>query len=210
MERATGRLQAEYRMLARDAVWSMSLGEYLDHGRYSLPFRDWYLVPMAAAIWSSPPRDILDFLPPTFAPSPQPRLLRIADRRSGAPFAPHLRPEDRAGLATCASHPGRSGVARRQSPTAGGRALSTMTRSSSPAIAIRRCGCSRCLAAGARALGRPTSRTAWSCTPRLLPHCAARGPRNFPPSPKMAASGWQEYLINKSAAAAVRRARDRR
>ena len=54
------------RMLAADAVWSISLGEYLDHSRYSTPFRDWYLVPMAAAIWSSPKRDILDFPLPTF------------------------------------------------------------------------------------------------------------------------------------------------
>ena len=46
--------------------WSMTLGEYLDAGRYSLPFRDWYLLPMAAAIWSAPRRDILDFPLPTF------------------------------------------------------------------------------------------------------------------------------------------------
>ena len=68
-------------MLARDSVWSISLGEYLDHGRYSLPFRDWYLVPMAAAIWSSPRRDILDFPLPTFARFCHNHgLLRIADR----------------------------------------------------------------------------------------------------------------------------------
>jgi predicted NAD/FAD-binding protein len=53
-------------MLARDTVTAMSLGEYLAHGRYSAPFRDWYLVPMAAAIWSAPRRDILDFPLPSF------------------------------------------------------------------------------------------------------------------------------------------------
>jgi predicted NAD/FAD-binding protein len=69
------------RMLAADAVWSISLGEYLDHGRYSTPFRDWYLVPMAAAIWSSPKKDILDFPLPTFARFCHNHgLLQIADR----------------------------------------------------------------------------------------------------------------------------------
>jgi predicted NAD/FAD-binding protein len=53
-------------MVARDTLWSISLGEYLDNGRYSHPFRDWYLLPMAAAIWSSPKKDILDFALPTF------------------------------------------------------------------------------------------------------------------------------------------------
>jgi predicted NAD/FAD-binding protein len=49
-----------------DRVWSVSLGEFLDAGGYSNVFRDWYLVPMAAAIWSSPSRDILDFPLPSF------------------------------------------------------------------------------------------------------------------------------------------------
>jgi len=49
-----------------DRVWSVSLGEFLDAGSYSKVFRDWYLVPMAAAIWSSPSRDILDFPLPSF------------------------------------------------------------------------------------------------------------------------------------------------
>ena len=47
-------------------VWSISLGEYLDAEGYTAPFRDWYLLPMAAAIWSSPQREILDFPLPTF------------------------------------------------------------------------------------------------------------------------------------------------
>jgi predicted NAD/FAD-binding protein len=46
--------------------WSITLGDYLEAGRYSVPFRDWYLLPMAAAIWSAPRRDILDFPLPTF------------------------------------------------------------------------------------------------------------------------------------------------
>jgi uncharacterized protein len=69
------------RMIKADAVWSISLGEYLDHGRYCAPFRDWYLVPMAAAIWSSPPKDILDFPLPAFIRFCHNHgLLQIADR----------------------------------------------------------------------------------------------------------------------------------
>jgi predicted NAD/FAD-binding protein len=50
----------------RGRVWSVSLGEYLAAEHLSPSFRDWYLLPMAAAIWSSPRRDILDFPLPTF------------------------------------------------------------------------------------------------------------------------------------------------
>jgi predicted NAD/FAD-binding protein len=53
-------------MVGRGDVWSISLGEYLDAEGYSVPFRDWYLLPMAAAIWSSPKNEILDFPLPTF------------------------------------------------------------------------------------------------------------------------------------------------
>ena len=68
-------------MIARDAVWSISLGEYLDHGGYSKAFRDWYLLPMAAAIWSSPRKDLLDFPLPTFVRFCHNHgLLQIADR----------------------------------------------------------------------------------------------------------------------------------
>jgi predicted NAD/FAD-binding protein len=50
----------------RGDVWSVSLGEYLEAEAYSIPFRDWYLLPMAGAIWSSPRRAILDFPLPAF------------------------------------------------------------------------------------------------------------------------------------------------
>jgi predicted NAD/FAD-binding protein len=43
-----------------------SLQALLDHHRYSNVFRDWYLLPMAAAIWSSAPSDILKFPATTF------------------------------------------------------------------------------------------------------------------------------------------------
>jgi predicted NAD/FAD-binding protein len=46
------------RLLAGDA--DPDLGAYLDAHRYSLPFREQYLVPMASAIWSMPPARVLD------------------------------------------------------------------------------------------------------------------------------------------------------
>ena len=39
----------------------ISLGDFLDQGRYSVPFRDQYLIPMGAAIWSTSPAKMLDF-----------------------------------------------------------------------------------------------------------------------------------------------------
>lgn len=38
-----------------------TLGEYLAQGRYGEAFRDEHLIPMASALWSSPPRAVLDF-----------------------------------------------------------------------------------------------------------------------------------------------------
>ena len=62
-------------------LWSISLGEYLESENYSVPFRDWYLLPMAAAIWSAPRKDILDFPLPTFVRFCRNHgLLQITDR----------------------------------------------------------------------------------------------------------------------------------
>lgn len=44
----------------------VSLGAYLEQGRYSTGFRDWYLLPMAAAIWSCPTGAMLDYPLATF------------------------------------------------------------------------------------------------------------------------------------------------
>ncbi len=49
-----------------DRGCAVTLGEYLDSGRYSASFRDWYLLPMAASIWSVPLRAVLDFSLPSF------------------------------------------------------------------------------------------------------------------------------------------------
>ena len=38
-----------------------TLGEYLDAHRYGVAFRDEHIVPMASALWSSPPDRVLDF-----------------------------------------------------------------------------------------------------------------------------------------------------
>ena len=52
--------------LARALETKISLGELLKQGGYHERFQNHYLVPMAAAIWSSSPSDILDFPASTF------------------------------------------------------------------------------------------------------------------------------------------------
>lgn len=65
----------------RGRVWSVTLGEYLTAANYSVPFRDWYLLPMAAAIWSAPRKDILEFPLPTFVRFCRNHgLLQVTDR----------------------------------------------------------------------------------------------------------------------------------
>ena len=54
------------RLHRQAAVPSMSLGEFLAAGGYGARLRDWYLLPMAAAIWSAPRREILAFPLPAF------------------------------------------------------------------------------------------------------------------------------------------------
>ncbi len=66
-------------------IWSeqrrVSLGQLLDSHGYSEWFRSWYLLPMAAAIWSSKPAEILDFPASTFLRfCINHRLLQVADR----------------------------------------------------------------------------------------------------------------------------------
>jgi len=45
----------------------LSLGEFLTRNGYSREFRDWYLLPMAAAIWSCPTEQMLAYPLATFA-----------------------------------------------------------------------------------------------------------------------------------------------
>lgn len=58
-----------------------TLGEFLVRGNYSSEFRDWYLLPMAAAIWSCPTRAMLDYPFASFARFFRNHgLLQLADR----------------------------------------------------------------------------------------------------------------------------------
>ncbi len=54
-----------YRQAPRDAALcddqEISLGEYLDRGRYGMAFRDDHLLPMASAIWSATPDEMLSY-----------------------------------------------------------------------------------------------------------------------------------------------------
>lgn len=61
------RFNRETTRLARDhAAPDISLGEYLDQHQYGEAFRYWYLVPMAAAIWSCPTQQMLAYPVSTF------------------------------------------------------------------------------------------------------------------------------------------------
>lgn len=59
--------RAASRDLREDRFGSRSLGEYLDSGGYGEYFRSNYLLPMGAAIWSTPAEDMLAFPAVSFA-----------------------------------------------------------------------------------------------------------------------------------------------
>ncbi len=54
-----------YRQAPRDQdlmdIQRLSLGDYLERGRYGDAFRDHHILPMASAIWSAPPAEILAY-----------------------------------------------------------------------------------------------------------------------------------------------------
>lgn len=61
------RFNRETTRLARDhSAPDVSLGAYLDANGYGAAFRDWYLLPMAAAIWSCPTQQMLAYPLSTF------------------------------------------------------------------------------------------------------------------------------------------------
>jgi predicted NAD/FAD-binding protein len=60
------RFNREARALAAGAAADESLGQFLARRRFGTALRDWYLLPMAACIWSCPPRQMLDFPLATF------------------------------------------------------------------------------------------------------------------------------------------------
>jgi len=55
------RFNREAALAADNSHDHTSLREFLDRSGYSAEFRDWYLTPMAAAIWSCPARTMLEF-----------------------------------------------------------------------------------------------------------------------------------------------------
>jgi len=67
MLRDLKRFNRETTRLAREhSAPDLSLGEYLDRHAYGEPFRNWYLLPMAAAIWSCPTAQMLAYPLATF------------------------------------------------------------------------------------------------------------------------------------------------
>lgn len=58
--------KAATEMATRGTAPDMTLGDYLDASGYGAVFRDRYLLPMAAAIWSCPTRAMLDYPLATF------------------------------------------------------------------------------------------------------------------------------------------------
>ncbi len=101
-------------LLARRRVCQQGpLGEFLARGRYSATFRDWYLLPMAAAIWSCPTRrdarhaarHVRALLPRTTA------CCRSSTDRSGAPSRA-------AAATTCARSPPSSTTSASRTPVA--------------------------------------------------------------------------------------------
>jgi predicted NAD/FAD-binding protein len=50
----------------RASSGDLTLGQFLDSNRYGLPFRRWYLLPMAGAIWSCPLETMLGYPAATF------------------------------------------------------------------------------------------------------------------------------------------------
>lgn len=55
------------RELLRSRLATLTLGAFLDRFRFSTRFRDQYILPMAAAIWSSPDEEVAAFPMATFA-----------------------------------------------------------------------------------------------------------------------------------------------
>ena len=76
------RFNREATAIAQDSGGSaLTLGEFLAAGIYGRAFRDWYLLPMAGAIWSCPTAMMLDYPARTFfAFCANHGLLQLSDR----------------------------------------------------------------------------------------------------------------------------------
>ncbi|MEH6525211.1 MAG: FAD-dependent oxidoreductase [Sneathiella sp.] len=49
------------KLLEKEIIQSLTLGEFLENGSYSKPFVENHLLPMGAAIWSTPANDMLNY-----------------------------------------------------------------------------------------------------------------------------------------------------
>ncbi len=76
------RFNREATAIAQDGgAGAVTLGEFLAAGGYGRAFRDWYLLPMAGAIWSCPAAAMLDYPAHTFfAFCANHGLLQVSDR----------------------------------------------------------------------------------------------------------------------------------
>ena len=54
------------RLMADPSVAELTVGQLMRREGYSAEFTDWYLIPMGAAIWSTPPGDMLHYPASTF------------------------------------------------------------------------------------------------------------------------------------------------
>lgn len=55
------RFNRESPALLEEQAYGLTLGQYLERENYSVAFKQWYLFPMAAAIWSCPTGSVKDF-----------------------------------------------------------------------------------------------------------------------------------------------------
>ncbi|MBT9494276.1 MAG: FAD-dependent oxidoreductase [Paucibacter sp.] len=55
------RLCTDLATRGREAALAQPIGQFLDQYGFKAPFRDWYLLPMVACIWSCPTRQMLEF-----------------------------------------------------------------------------------------------------------------------------------------------------
>jgi predicted NAD/FAD-binding protein len=60
------RFNREARALLEEGTAAPTLGEVLERGRYSREFRDYYILPMGGAIWSTRAEEMADFPAPFF------------------------------------------------------------------------------------------------------------------------------------------------
>ncbi len=75
------RFNREANALAQSSCITATLGEFLDAGSYGQAFREWYLLPMAGAIWSCPTAAMLEYPAQTFfAFCRNHGLLQVSDR----------------------------------------------------------------------------------------------------------------------------------